>query len=265
MPSQTFNAVADTYTMYSSPNHNPSSEWGIHVQYFASPSDWVYGYVQFDLSAIPINATLTRAVIQLHCRAWDSSNQIEIHFITSPTTRIDLSTLTWNNTPNIGTIYQRSATLSEPDVWVNTEITSPSPSQINDMRKVNPYVTIRLSQITYPSMVEGTANFSSMERGYPPKLYLEWTLPLPKAEFVSASNIPTSAGAGVVFNAGVVLKNIGGIQGTLFARAVDNDNENLLASAYSDPTSPGLESDVTLPVTMPNKTLKLRFDVGHVE
>lgn len=164
----TIHPVVDTYINAYEPNTNYGASYDFAIWYW-SPTRKYIAFLKFDLSSIPTEATITRAVFHAHLsrKGGGKTAQVGVHFVSDNTW--NEYEITWNNAPSyrIDPTYVNN-TVAFEEVWYSWIVTS----------AVSEALPKRILSFALVSEVESNIDrFSSRESMNKPILQIEYIVP----------------------------------------------------------------------------------------
>ena len=179
------NPIADTYISSEDPLSNFGGQERLEVSF--NEYDIALTFLIFDLSKIPEEATITKALLQLYCSWVDETHHVEVYYIANNSWQE--YELTWLNAPEGVTprIEEKAADtqiVAKDSTWYNWTVTNLVKNVLNTTEQK---ITLVLQERDiHTGFAEvwfepKDQDYSWMEE-YIPKLQIEYTLPPPVEE-----------------------------------------------------------------------------------
>ncbi len=188
-------------------NMNYGNHEEVTAAYWTVNGQWipVRSLLEFDLSQIPANATITNAKLSLWCAtATTSQTQLQSgdneSVINRVTSAWNENTVTWNNKPSVSTQNQvvLSASTSNTQDYLNIDVTDLYQDIISSGNNYGVMLQLA-SEYTYQSMVLASSDYSNAAKR--PKLEICYSLPssVVEADNNNQFNIYPNPTNGIVF------------------------------------------------------------------
>lgn len=255
----------DSYVDEDSPNSNYGSATDLEVIGFATRNR---SFIRFNLTSIPVGSYIVSATLKVYIYLtlnypWGSTQNM-MALLTDDDSWYE-DDITWNNQPGVvgGTAEQVSVAHGFTG-WKSFDFTDDVRDEFNGDKKIS--FCLR-SNPEDPNEGLGSSCYSKEgSSSYKAVLEVEYNVGgMPKAQILNLQ-YPSQANVGEYVPISYDIKNIGDGAGYLWSTGIDVDT----SQTYWVLTDTWLEINqifhinITTHVVMPNRTLKIKIEAGHV-